>query len=248
MRVVAAQVVDVQRHQRVVDEALKELMRQIDIEGADHGAGERHVKLKPRSPREIDHHARQGFIERHVRMAVAIDARLVTHRLFERLAERDADVFHRVVRVDVQVTLRMHRDVHHAMPRELVEHVVRKGTPVCRSALPIAIEIDGHGDLRFLGVALDGGGAGCGVFITLIVGRLRRDQKYRRSRPRRSTGFPSRLLSSASISVGVPTEMRSVLAISGCIGEKVAHQNAPCFQSLEHGRRIREAGQDEVRL
>ena len=94
-------------------------------------------------------------------MAVAIDTRLVAHRLFERLAERDADVFHRVVRVDVQVTLRMHRDVHHAMPRELVEHVVREGHTGLPDRSAIAIEIDGNGDLRFLGVALDGGAAGC---------------------------------------------------------------------------------------
>ena len=32
VRVVAAQVVDVQRHQRVVDEALEELVRQVDVE------------------------------------------------------------------------------------------------------------------------------------------------------------------------------------------------------------------------
>ena len=36
VRVVAAQVVDVQRDQRVVDEALEELVRQVDVELADH--------------------------------------------------------------------------------------------------------------------------------------------------------------------------------------------------------------------
>ena len=41
VRVVAAQVVDVQRHQRVVDEALEELVREVDVELADARARER---------------------------------------------------------------------------------------------------------------------------------------------------------------------------------------------------------------
>ena len=44
----------------------------------------------------------------------------------ERLAERDADVLDRVVRVDVQVALRLHVEVEHAVPRDLVQHVVEE--------------------------------------------------------------------------------------------------------------------------
>ena len=88
----------------------------------------------------------------------------------------------------------MHRDVHHAMPRRLVEHVVRKGTPVLQIGLAIAIEIDGSGDLRFLGVALDGGGAGvrkCSP--TLGRSGFAATRYYRRAVAAISTGFPSRL-------------------------------------------------------
>ena len=38
VRVLAAQVVDVQRDQRVVGEALEELVGQLDVEAADHAA------------------------------------------------------------------------------------------------------------------------------------------------------------------------------------------------------------------
>ena len=41
----AAQVVDVDRHQGVVDQPLEEFIDQIDIELADPGAGEGHMKL-----------------------------------------------------------------------------------------------------------------------------------------------------------------------------------------------------------
>src|SRR5450631_4270567 len=71
VRVLAAQVVDVQRHQCVIDEALEEFVRQIDVERADHRTRERDVKLEPRSAGEIDDYARERFVERHVGVAIA---------------------------------------------------------------------------------------------------------------------------------------------------------------------------------
>ena len=58
VRVVAAQIVDMQSHQRVVDEALEKLMRQVDIELPDHGARKGHMKFKSGPTGEINHHAR----------------------------------------------------------------------------------------------------------------------------------------------------------------------------------------------
>ena len=49
VRVVAAQVVDVQRHLRVVDEALEELVHQVDVELADQRARELDVELEARA-------------------------------------------------------------------------------------------------------------------------------------------------------------------------------------------------------
>jgi len=111
MRVVAAQVVDVERRQRVIDEALEELVHEVDVERADQRARERHVELEARPARKVDHDARQRFVERNVRVAVAADADLVAERGFQRLPERDADVLDRVMRVDVQVALRAHGEV-----------------------------------------------------------------------------------------------------------------------------------------
>jgi len=58
VRVVAAQIVDMQSHQRVVDEALEKLMRQVDIELPDHGARKGHMKFKSGPTGEINRHAR----------------------------------------------------------------------------------------------------------------------------------------------------------------------------------------------
>ena len=137
MGVVAAQVVDVQRHLRMVDEALEELVRQVDVELADHRAGERHVPFEARSAGEIHHHARQRLVERHVGMAVAADASLVADRCCHRLAESDADVLDRVMGVDVQVALGLDRQVDRAVAGDLVEHVIEERTPVDSCDLPL---------------------------------------------------------------------------------------------------------------
>ena len=126
MRVVAAQVVDVQRRERVVDEALEELVHEVDVERPDQRARERHVEFEARPSGEIDHHARQRLVERHVGVTVAANADLVAERLLQRLPERDADVLDRVVRVDVEITLRADGEVDHPVAPDLVEHVVEE--------------------------------------------------------------------------------------------------------------------------
>src|SRR5262249_1892079 len=96
MRVVAAQVIDVQRDLRVVDETLEELVHQVDIELADERAGELHLVGEARPAGEIDDHARQRLVERHVGVAEAAHPRFVADRLGNGLAESDADVLDRV--------------------------------------------------------------------------------------------------------------------------------------------------------
>ena len=51
--VVAPQVVDVQGHQGVVDEALEELLEQVDIEAANGGTGVRHMHLQAWAAGEV---------------------------------------------------------------------------------------------------------------------------------------------------------------------------------------------------
>src|SRR5690606_41336138 len=105
MGILAAQVVDVYGHLRMVDEALEEFTRQIDIEGADHRTRKGNMELQAGTAGEIDHHARQGFIQRHISMAITAYALALADGLESGLAQRDAYVFHRMVGIDMQVTL-----------------------------------------------------------------------------------------------------------------------------------------------
>ena len=75
-------------------------------------------------------------------MAVALDAGAVAERLRDRLADDIAGVLGRVVEIDVQIALRLQRDVDQAVLRELLEHVVEKpdaGRDLGRAG---AVEID----------------------------------------------------------------------------------------------------------
>jgi hypothetical protein len=49
----------VQRHERVVGEALEEFVRQVDVERADHRTRERHVEFEPGASRKIEDDARR---------------------------------------------------------------------------------------------------------------------------------------------------------------------------------------------
>ena len=159
MRVVAAQIVDVQGDQGVVGEALEELVREVDVEGADHRARERHVELEARPPGQVDHHARQRLVERNVGMAVTDDAFLVADGGLERLAKRDADVLDRVVRVDMEVALGADGEIDHAVARDLVQHVVEERHAGGEVGAAAAVEVDLDGDLGLGRLALDPGGA-----------------------------------------------------------------------------------------
>ena len=79
--------------------------------------------------------------------------------MLERLPQRDADVFHGVVVVDVQIAPAGDVEINQAVAADLVEHVLEKRHAGVESALAGAIQIDGHGDLGFAGVAAHGGAA-----------------------------------------------------------------------------------------
>src|SRR5262245_178964 len=92
MRIRAAQVVDVQGRLRVIDESLEELVHEVDVELPYAGTHELHVEEQSRAAGQVDHHARERLIQRHVGVTVAPEARLVAERLSHCAAYSDADV------------------------------------------------------------------------------------------------------------------------------------------------------------
>ena len=88
---------------------------------------------------------------------------LVAQRLLQRLAEADADVFDRVVLIDVQIALGLHGQIDRRVLGQQRQHVVEEADAGGDLALARAVEIQLEADLGLGGLAIDGGGAGHGM-------------------------------------------------------------------------------------
>ena len=57
------------------------------------------------------------------------DTALVTQCLFESFSQRQADIFHRVVIIDMQVTVDLQLQAEAGMSRDLIQNVIKKTDP-----------------------------------------------------------------------------------------------------------------------
>src|SRR5690606_10586466 len=156
--VLAFQIIDVHRGECMVRESLEELASQVNVEAADVRAGVRYVVEESGAAGRIDDHSRECFVQWYVGMAVAAHAGLIAHGGGKGLAQRDADIFHGVVVVDVDVTVAMDVEVDQAMAGDLVQHVVQEGDTGVDTLTAGAVKIDGYPNTGLLGVA---GNVGC---------------------------------------------------------------------------------------
>src|SRR5690606_35425367 len=108
---------------------------------------------------EVHHHPGEGLVQRHIAVAVAGDALLVSYCPGHGLANGDADVFHGVVIVDVGVTVAVHFEVHHAVAGDLVHHVIQEGNAGGEADAASSIQVQFDADFGFESVALDAGDA-----------------------------------------------------------------------------------------
>ena len=84
---------------------------------------------------------------------------MIAQRLPECLAQADADVFDRVMLIDVQVADRFNRQVEHGVFRQEREHVIQKTHARGNLGISRAVEIQFQLDLGFRRFALNGCGA-----------------------------------------------------------------------------------------
>src|SRR5258706_4846315 len=197
VRIIAAQVIHVQRELRVIDESLEKLPDQIDVEAPNHGSRESDLPDQPGAPGKIDHDAAQRFVQGNVSVAETSNAALVAGRLTHRLSERNADTLDGGVTVDVQIPARLDGQTERAVTRQLFEHVIEEpdaGFDMRRTRL---VQIDGDPDPGFLGFPDD-------------LGAARRHFSIPRGHSK-----PPTACTKASFSCGVPTVTRRQPASSG---------------------------------
>ncbi len=86
-------------------------------------------------------------------MAVAANSLFVAERLGQCLSNGDADVFDRVMGINVQIALRLDVQVDHPVPGHLLEHVVKERHTGGKPVLSAAIKIQANRNPGFQGVS-----------------------------------------------------------------------------------------------
>ena len=125
MGVDAAQIVDMQRHHRVIDKAMEEFREQIHVKLANRRAGEINVVTRPGRPERSITTATAPRPAAHRRSHNG-ECPFVANRLGEGLAQVMPMSPRWVVRVDMQIAHRLNIQVDQAMAANLVEHMLQK--------------------------------------------------------------------------------------------------------------------------
>ena len=115
-----------QSHPGVHRKGVEPFPHQFGVEGADLVAREIDLEHQHRPARNVDDDARQRLVHRHVDRGIAGDAGHRAERLLHRLAQRNADVFGRVVMIDMEIAVGLDRDVDARMPGQQIEHMVEE--------------------------------------------------------------------------------------------------------------------------
>src|ERR1019366_6013600 len=140
-----------------MDEAAEEILGEFGLEVAHQAHLDQVLVDQGGTSAEIDGDHGEGLVHGHDEIAGAVDALAIAQRFGEQLAEHDADVFHGVVLVHVEIALGLQGEVEAAVLGEQLQHVVEEanaGRDVIASA---ALDVQGAGDACLFGVALNGG-------------------------------------------------------------------------------------------
>ena len=140
---------------RATRKAVKEVRDQLGLQVADDWHIDQRLDNISCTPGEIDSADGERLIHRHHKVSRAQDALLVAQRLRKRLAQRDADVLHRVVLVHVEVADALQRQVEPAVSSKQLQHVVEEPDAGAHRVLTRAIDVQPQRDLRLRRIALD---------------------------------------------------------------------------------------------
>src|SRR5258705_101584 len=145
----------VQRHLGVERERAEEFLEQIEVEVGHARPRDRNAEDQKGSPRQIDRGRDERLVHRNGRSPVAHDPLLLTEGLPEGLTEDDAHVLHGVMLVDLDVALRVDREVHQAVLRPRLQHVAEERDRRLHLRGAGAVEVEVKRDLGLLRLAFD---------------------------------------------------------------------------------------------
>ena len=111
--------------------------------------------MEKRPVAQVHRHLRQGFVHGHPGCAEPAHPGPLGQRLPEGLPQADADVFHGVVLIHLQVAFGLDGQVKIAVGREQVEHVVEKRDAGVDGGAAAAVQLQFQIDFRFPGLPVD---------------------------------------------------------------------------------------------
>ena len=153
MRIFAVEIINVQRNRGVLRKRMEPFFEEFGVHFAKLRTRHVHAPNQIGAPRNIHTHARAGLIHRNNRVCITRDAAAIPHRFVERLAQSNAGVFGRVVRVNVEIPLRTKVYVHQRVARQLFEHVVEKADARGDVVGTGAVNVEVKGDVGLLSLA-----------------------------------------------------------------------------------------------
>ena len=139
---------------RPLGEAFEEILHELRLQIAD----ARHLQMEIHdgvgTAAEIDRGDCERFVHRHHEVPGAIDAPARAERAGHRLAKGDPHVLDGVMLVDVEIPVRLQREIERAMARDELEHVIEEPDAGRDVVAPLALdgELQANGGLARLPV------------------------------------------------------------------------------------------------
>ena len=164
VRVGAMQEADMKVAAELLSERVPEMLDHLRREITNGGAFEWSVEVEVKAAGEVHDGARQGFIHRYVRMAVAGNVCFIAHGFSKRLPQRDTNVFDRVMVVYMQVAFATHRETEAPVLGEKVEHMIKKAHTSLILIRWLLIKGEADRDSRLAGLTVNLGGTGFEVW------------------------------------------------------------------------------------
>src|SRR5260370_37878193 len=138
-------------------EAFKEVVHQFGLEVAHQPRAHLRVDNRGRASAEINGCDSKSFIHGHDKVAGAHDAALIAERRAKCLAQRNTDIFDRMVLVDIEIALGLNLEVENTVTREQLQHVVEKADARLYFVPTATFDGQSQPDIGFRGRAMEGG-------------------------------------------------------------------------------------------
>src|SRR5882762_7669080 len=104
---------------------------------------------------EVNRRQAQSLVHWHDEIAGPQDSELAPKRFVESLAQGDANIFHRMVLIHVQIAVGFETKVKATVPGKEFQHVIEESNAGGNLVLSAAIDVQREVDAGLVGVALD---------------------------------------------------------------------------------------------